>query len=43
MEMLQTWGMVPSEIGALDDTDCDFIEASWQGRMERMIEANEVK
>ena len=35
--------MTPTAFGLLEDTDRHFIEASWHGKMERMIEANEVK
>lgn len=40
MEMLNSCGKTPIEFGELDDTDREFIEASWHGKMERMIEAN---
>lgn len=39
--MLQEWGMVPTKYGALEDTDREFIEASWHGKIQRMIDADD--
>ena len=41
MEMLNSCGKTPTELGALEDTDREFIEASWHGKIDRMIEAND--
>ena len=39
--MLKEWGLLPTAFGSLEDIDREFIEASWHGKMERMIEAND--